>query len=128
MINRGLILVSALALGAVTAHAENMISADSIKAGKSSVTVGSVKADKAGYIVVHRTDVTGKLPGPVVGHAPIKAGENANVMITLEKPAEPGSKLIVMLHEEGNNDTKFDAADKPVKSGGHVVQQIVTVQ
>jgi hypothetical protein len=128
MINRGLILISALTLGAVTAHAESTISADSIKAGGNSVTVGSVTADKDGYLVVHRTDFTGTLPGEVIGHAPVKAGQNADVAITLDKAAEAGSKLIVMLHEEGNNDTTFDSADKPAKSGNRTVQQIVTVQ
>jgi predicted esterase len=50
------------------------------------------------------------------------------VAITLEKKAEPGAKLIVMLHEEGDNDTDFDAADKPATSGRGPVQQIVTVE
>ena len=124
----GLALTAALTLGAVAALADSAIAPDTIKASGSSVTVGSVTADKDGYLVVHRTDFTGTLPGAMIGHAPVKAGQNADVAITLDKPAEAGTKLIVMLHEEGNNDTQLDAADKPAKAGGKVVQQVVTVQ
>jgi len=128
MIKQGLALSAAILVGTMAARAESTIAADNIKASASTVTVGSVTADKDGYLVVHRTDFTGTLPGSVIGHAPVKAGQNADVAITLEKPAEAGSNLIVMLHEEGNNDTSFDSADKPVKSTAGFVQQIVTVQ
>jgi hypothetical protein len=128
MIKNGLALVFALTLGAVTAHAESMISTEGLSASASTVSIGTVTAEKDGYVVVHRTDFTGTLPGPVIGHAPVKAGANAEVRVTLDKQAEAGTKLIVMLHEEGDNDTDFDAADKPVKANGAIVQQIVTVQ
>jgi hypothetical protein len=132
MIRHGLALTAAL-LGALTAsaetaHAENMISADGLKASTSAVSIGSVTAEKDGYVVVHRTDFTGTLPGAVIGHAPVKAGDNAEVSVPLDQQPEAGAKLIVMLHEEGNNDAVFDQADKPVKSGSGPVQQIVTVQ
>ena len=128
MIRHGLALAGALTLGALTASAESMIAPAGIAAWGSSVNVGSVTAEKDGYLVVHRTDFTGTIPGTVIGHAPVKAGENTDVAITLEKKAEPGAKLIVMLHEEGDNDTDFDAADKPATSGRGPVQQIVTVE
>ena len=128
MTRQGLALACALTLGTVAAaHAESAISTDGLKASNTSVTVGTVTAEKDGYVVVHRTDFTGTLPGAVVGHVPVKAGQNAEVTINLDKPAEPGTKLIVMLHEEGDGDTDFDAADKPVKANGKVVQQTVTV-
>jgi hypothetical protein len=120
---------AAFMLASVEAHADNTIAADSIKASANTVTVGSVTAGKDGYLVVHRTDFTGTLPGSVIGHAPVKAGQNTDVSITLDKPADAGAKLIVMLHEEGNGDTVFDSSDKPVKSAkGGAVQEIVTVQ
>jgi hypothetical protein len=125
---RVITLTSALTLGALAAHAENMISTDGLKASTSTVSVGNVTAEKDGYLVVHRTDFTGTLPGEVIGHAPIKAGQSAEVSVPLTVQPEPGAKLIVMLHEEGNNDTTFDAADKPVMAGRGPVQQIVTVQ
>lgn len=128
MIRHALALSAALTLGAAAAQAENMISTEGLKASESTVTVGSVTAEKAGYVVVHRTDVTGTIPGEVIGHAPVKAGENADVSITLDNKPKAGTNLIVMLHEEGDNDTDFDAADKPATSGRGPVQQVVTVE
>ncbi len=128
MIRRGLALVAALSLGALAAHAEAMISTNGLKASQTDVSIGTVTAEKDGYVIVHRTDFTGTLPGEVIGQAPVKAGANAEVRVTLDKQPEPGTKLIVMLHEEGDGDTDFDAADKPVKANGAIVQQTVTVE
>ncbi len=83
MMKRVIALTSALTLGAVAAHAENMISTDGLKASTSAVSVGTVTAEKDGYLVVHRTDFTGTLPGAVIGHAPIKAGQSAEVSVPL---------------------------------------------
>ncbi|MDQ8699400.1 hypothetical protein [Hyphomicrobium sp. LHD-15] len=128
MIKQALALTTALTLGAFAAQAESMISTNGLKASETAVSVGSVKADKDGYLVVHATDFTGTIPGTVIGHAPVKAGESAEVSIPLERKAKAGAKLIVMLHEEGDNNTAFDAADKPATSGRGPVQQIVTVE
>lgn len=128
MMKRTLLAVSALACGALAAHAESMISTDGLKASTDAVTVGSIKAEKDGYVVVHRTDFTGTIPGIVVGHAPVKAGDNAEVSVPLTEQAKSGDKLIVMLHAEGDGNTTFDAADKPVTVGRGPVQQTVTVQ
>lgn len=128
MMKRAIALTSALTLGALAAHAENTISTDGLKASTSAVSVGTVTAEQDGYLVVHRTDFTGTLPGAIIGHAPIKAGQSAEVSVPLSVQPEAGSKLIVMLHAEGNGDTTFDAADKPVTAGRGPVQQIVTVQ
>lgn len=128
MIKHALALTTALTLGAFAAHAESAISTAGLKASETVVSVGSVTAEKDGYLVVHATDFTGTIPGTVIGHAPVKAGESAEVSIPLERKAKAGAKLIVMLHEEGDNDTDFDAADKPATSGRGPVQQIVTVE
>lgn len=125
---RAIAIASALTLGALAANAESMISPEGLKASTNAVTVGTVTAEKDGYVVVHRTDFTGTLPGAVIGHAPVKAGQNAEVSIPLTEQPESGTKLIVMLHAEGDNDTDFDSTDKPVTSGRGPVQQIVTVQ
>lgn len=131
MISRGPMTAMTLGLAlmlATPAGAENAISTEGLKATTNSVSIGTVSAEKDGYVVVHRTDFTGTLPGTVIGHAPVKAGQNAEISVTLEQQPETGAKLIVMLHAEGNNDTVFDAADKPVTSGRGPVQQIVTVE
>jgi hypothetical protein len=128
MIRHTLVAMAALSFGALAAHAESAISTDGLKATESAVSVGTVTADKDGYVVVHATDFTGTIPGPVIGHAPVKAGQNAEVSIPLDRTMKSGATLIVMLHEEGDNDTDFDAADKPATTGRGPVQQIVTVE
>jgi hypothetical protein len=124
-----LILASALSLAAfsVPARAADMIAPDGLKASPSSVTVASASAGKAGYLVVHES-ADGTTAGAVIGHKAIKAGDNKNVSIPLEKKMKAGAKLIVMMHSEDDNDTDFDEADKPVTSGRGPVEQIVTVQ
>jgi len=128
MIRRTAALALAASLGTFAAHAEGVISTDGLKASPNAVSIGTVTADKDGYVVVHRTDFTGTLPGSVIGHAPVKAGSNAEVSVPLDQQQEAGTKLIVMLHEEGDGDTDFDAADKPVRANGAPVQQTVTVE
>ncbi|MGE0023417.1 MAG: hypothetical protein AB7S70_07295 [Hyphomicrobium sp.] len=128
MIRRATALVAALSLGALAAYAEGAIATDGLKASPTAVSIGTVTADKDGYVVVHRTDFTGTLPGSVIGHAPVKAGSNAEVSVPLDKQQEAGTRLIVMLHEEGDGDTDFDAADKPVRTNGTPVQETVTVE
>lgn len=127
-ITNTLALAAMLTVASFAARADNLLTADAIKASEASVTVSSVSADQDGYLVVHRTDFTGTLPGSVVGHAAVKAGANADVTISIDPKAKAGEKLIVMLHAEGNGDTVFDAADKPVTGAAGPVQQIVTVQ
>jgi len=123
----GLLLGLGLAtLGAGAALAENSIGSEGLKATPTSVSVGAVSSSKAGYVVVHQ-EVGGK-PGPIIGHAAVKAGSNSGVTVTLDKKEKAGAKLIVMLHEESNNDNKFDKKDKPAVSGGKIVEQPVTVQ
>jgi hypothetical protein len=40
------------------------------------VTADRIVAEQNGWLVVHRTDAE-MAPGPVVGHAPLRAGESA---------------------------------------------------
>lgn len=128
MMRRRWVAALALTLGAAAAHAESAISTDGLKASTSTVSIGTVSAEKDGYVVVHRTDFTGTIPGEVIGHAPVKAGDNAEVAVTLEPQPEAGTKLIVMLHAEDDNNAAFDPADKPVTAGRGPVQQVVTVE
>lgn len=123
-----LALALALTTAAAVARAENAISPDGLKANQNGVTVASVTSDKAGYIVVHTTDPTGTVPGTVIGTAPVQPGHNSDVTVAFKQDLKPGTKLIVMLHEEGDNDNEFDSADKPVTEGRGPVQQFVTVE
>jgi len=71
-------LAAALVLMAGAASADNHMT-PMVEAKDQDVSNGVVSADKVmasqnGWLVVHRTDAEMK-PGPVVGYAPIRAGE-----------------------------------------------------
>ena len=69
------------------------------------VTASKIMAEKNGWLVVHRTGDDMK-PGPVVGHAPLKAGENTDVTAILTEEVASGDKLMLMLHgEDGGMET-----------------------
>ncbi len=134
--------ILAIALGGGVAHAQSYGSDDSGKSSKLSVKAknqdvsgGTITAKKItsavnGWMVVHRTD--GKKPGPVVAHAPLKAGVNKNVTGILTEEVKKGEKLMVMLHAEagGKSTGIFEYTlgakeDAPVKVDGKLVMQII---
>ncbi len=85
------------------------------------VVIDKVVAEKDGWIVIH-IEKDGK-PGPIIGYAPVKAGENTQVevAIDLEQATET---LFAMLHvDEGQMGTyEFpNGPDVPVKVGDKVV-------
>jgi hypothetical protein len=110
----------------------------SVKANDQSVAEGTVMASeivaaKNGWLVVHRTD--GKKPGPVVGHAPLKKGENGNVVAILTEKVASGDKLMLMLHaEDGGKKTGiFEYSlgakeDGPVRVDGKLVMAVITAK
>lgn len=122
-----LLAAAALVLATASAKAESAIDADGLKASPNSVKVGAVTADKAGYIVVHEADQSGAA-GEILGLKPIEEGESSAISIPLGKKMQPGAKLIIMLHEESDGDTKFGPEDKPVSAGSGPVQQTITVE
>ena len=123
-----LVAISLAAVASAAAAATDEISAKDQKVAHKSVVAASVSASKPGYLVVHEADATGTKPGKIIGHVLVKAGENKDVTVPLKSKVKPGSKLILMLHEESDGDTKFDANDKPVMSDGNIVTQAITVQ
>jgi hypothetical protein len=98
------------------------------------VTATEVKAEANGWLVVHRTDESGK-PGPVVGHAPLRKGVNTDVVAILTEPVASGDLLMLMLHgEQGGQKTGIfeytlgAVEDGPVKKDGALVMTIITAQ
>lgn len=63
------------------------------------VTASSVVAGEDGWLVIHRTDASMK-PGPVIGYAPVKTGENKDVTADLSEAVKSGDMLMLMLHSE----------------------------
>lgn len=97
------------------------------------VSAREIMAPANGWMVVHRTD--GVKPGPVVGHAPLRAGRNVDVAAILTEPVTSGEKLMLMVHgEDGGTQTGiFEYSlgakeDGPIKPGGNLVMQIITAQ
>ena len=98
------------------------------------VTAAEIMSGANGWLVVHRTDTSGK-PGPVVGHAPLKQGKNENVTAILTEPVKSGEMLMLMLHgEKGGSKTGIfeytlgAKEDGPVKVNGKLVMAVVTAK
>lgn len=107
-------------------HAELAVMGEDQDVSGGTVTATKVVAGANGWMVVHRTDDKMK-PGPVVGHAPLKKGENNEVAA--------GDKLMLMLHgEEGGAKTGiFEYSlgakeDGPVKVDDKLVMKVVSAQ
>ena len=134
------ISATAIALGMIStaAFAAGHMNKD-VVAHDQSVANGVVSADKIvapdnGWMVVHRTDAS-KKPGKVVGHAPLRAGENADVAAILNEPVSPGEMLMLMVHSEAGGKyagifeyTLGAKEDGPVKHDGKLVMHVITAQ
>ncbi|SDU01638.1 hypothetical protein [Stappia sp. ES.058] len=131
-----ILLSLALVAAAGTASADNHtmgVEAMDQSVANGIVSAAKVTAENNGWLVVHRTD--GSKPGPVVGHAPIRAGETTDVAAILTGPVASGDKLMLMVHgEDGGMETgRFEYTlgakeDGPVKVDGKLVMTIVTAQ
>ena len=131
--------VPAAALIALLAVAPALADTPMVEAMDQSVANGVVSAAKVsapanGWLVVHRTDAQMK-PGPVVGHAPLRAGETADVAALLTEPVAPGEMLMLMVHSEdgGSMPGQFEytlgaAEDGPIKPEGKLVMTVITAQ
>lgn len=84
------------------------------------VTVPMVNAVEDGWIAIH-ADADGK-PGPVIGHAQVKAGMTLNLVVEIEA-AKATPKLYAMLHVDKGvaGEYEFPGADVPVKHGDMLV-------
>jgi hypothetical protein len=98
------------------------------------VSAETVAAGENGWLVVHRTDAEMK-PGPVVGHAPLRAGENTDVAAILTEEVAPGEMLMLMVHGETGGTTTgiFEYTlgakeDGPIKVDGNLVMSVITAQ
>ena len=128
-----------LALLAAPAFADAHAPAPAVTAADQSVANGivsaaSVTAAENGWMVVHRTDAD-MAPGPVVGHAPIRMGETADVAAILTETVEPGEMLMLMVHAEAGGTragifeyTLGATEDGPVRVDGNLVMAVITAQ
>ncbi|RLJ51642.1 hypothetical protein BCF46_1856 [Litoreibacter meonggei] len=128
-------------LGMMTtgAFADGHALTPSVEAADQSVSNGVVSAEtivaaENGWLVVHRTDAD-KTPGPVVGHAPLRMGENIDVAAILNEDIKAGEMLMLMVHSEaGGTETGIfeytlgAKEDGPVRVDDKLVMTVVTAQ
>lgn len=131
--------IAALTLTAGTAYAAAHAMAPMVEASDQDVSGGVVSADlvaagENGWLVVHRTDTDMK-PGPVVGHAPLRAGKNQDVAAILTEEVKSGDMLMLMVHSEADGMktgifeyTLGAKEDGPVKPDGNLVMKVITAQ
>lgn len=116
------------------AHATPMVEAADQDVSNGIVTAEKIVAGANGWLVVHRTDAEMK-PGPVVGYAPLRAGENTDVAAILQEDVSTGDMLMLMVHsEEGGMKTGvFEYTlgakeDGPIRIDDKLVMTLVTAK
>ena len=130
------IAVLMLSAGAVfaEAHVMPMVEASDQDVSNGVVSASKVMAGENGWLVVHRTDAEMK-PGPVVGYAPLRAGETTDVAAILQEEVASGDMLMLMVHSEAGGMTTgvFEytlgaTEDGPIKPDGNLVMKVVTAE
>ncbi len=133
------LIALALSVSATGVFAAAHAMAPSVEASDQSVENGVVAADKVvagenGWMVVHRTDADMK-PGPVVGYAPLRKGDNMDVAAILTEEVKPGDMLMLMVHGEtgGMKTGAFEYTlgakeDGPIKVDDKLVMQVITAK
>ena len=116
------------------AHMAPMVEASDQDVSNGVVSASKVMAGENGWLVVHRTDSEMK-PGPVIGYAPLRAGENNDVLAILQEDVASGDMLMLMVHSEagGTQTGVFEytlgaTEDGPIKPGGNLVMKVVTAE
>jgi hypothetical protein len=132
-------LASALILSGTVAFAAAHAPAPMVMAADQDVSNGVVSAETViagenGWMVVHRTGADMK-PGPVVGYAPLRMGENTDVAAILTEAVQPGEMLMLMVHAEtgGMKTGAFEytlgaTEDGPIRIDGNLVMATITAQ
>ena len=121
-------------MASAAGHAMPMVEAVDQDVSNGVVSAEKVVAGENGWLVVHRTDAEMK-PGPVVGYAPIRGGDNVDVAAILQEEVKPGEMLMLMVHAEqgGMSTGVFEYTlgameDGPIKPDGKLVMQVVTAK
>jgi hypothetical protein len=115
-------------------HAAPMVKAQDQDVSNGVVSAEMIMAGENGWMVVHRTDADMK-PGPVVGYAPLRAGENVDVAAILQEPVNPGEMLMLMIHAEAGGTmtgvfeyTLGAVEDGPIKPDGKLVMTTISAK
>jgi hypothetical protein len=107
--------------GSMSGDSQSMMVKPAIKAAaetlsrlSTEVTVPTAYSEGPGWVVIHESGKNG--PGAFVGYAPLKSGENKNILVTLNRPARDGESFYAMLHVDKGKIGVFEdpGADVPV--------------
>lgn len=107
-----------------------MIDAAGVSIDGATATFANVTAESDGYLVVHTVLDGAPVVPASIGHVPVKAGDNADLAVTIEYNFVAGETYFAMLHEETNGNDTYDFGegmtdvDTPVMSGGKVVGEV----
>lgn len=106
------------------------------RADSTAITFPKVVIEKPGFLVLHPV-MDGRPNGDMVsGFAYLNAGENKDVTIRIDHPADIGSKFLVMLHSDVDQDRVLDfvfvedginVEDTAVFEGTHMIAHIIAV-
>jgi hypothetical protein len=128
------LLAPAAVMSAAHSEMSSMVMTSDQSVANGIVSAKEVIAPENGWMVVHRTDAT-KKPGYVVGHAPLRKGQNKDVAAILTEKINPGEMLMLMVHsEDGGNFTGIfeytlgAKEDGPIKPDGKLVMKVITAQ
>lgn len=131
LLSSAIALTCAAGLAFAAAHATPMVEAADQDVSNGVVSADKVVAGENGWLVVHRTDAEMK-PGPVVGYAPLRGGENTDVAAILQEEVKSGEMLMLMVHAEqgGMKTGVFEYTlgakeDGPIKPDGKLVMKVV---
>ena len=102
----------------------------------SAITFPAVQIEKAGWLVLHPV-IDGRPDGDMVsGFAYLNEGQNENVTIQVNHPADAGDRFLVMLHSDVDEDRVFDfvfvedginVEDKAVFEGMRMIAHVFEV-
>lgn len=123
----------------VTHFSEVRVDGDAVstfRADSTAITFPKVVIEKPGFLVLHPV-MDGRPNGDMVsGFAYLEAGENEDVTIRMDHPADIGSKFLVMLHSDVDQDRVLDfvfvedginVEDTAVFEGTHMIAHIIAV-
>jgi len=123
----------------VTHFSEVRVDGDAVttfRADSTAITFPEVTIEKPGFVVLHPV-MDGRPNGDVVaGFTYLNAGQNEDVTIQIDHPADIGSKFLVMLHSDVDNDRVLDfvfvedginVEDTAVFEGTHMIAHIIAV-
>jgi len=106
------------------------------RANTTALTFPEVTIQNTGWIVLHPV-TDGRPNGDMVsGFAYLEAGQNKNVTLQIDHPAEPGDKFLAMLHSDADKDRVFDfvfvedginVEDHAIFEGTHMIAHVFEV-